>query len=340
MTQNVCVIIPAYECADTISEVIRGAQQHLTTVIVADDGSHDHTAQMARKTGAHVIRFHRNRGKGHVLKVLFAKAAAMGFEAVISMDADGQHDADDIPRFLTAHRHNPEAIIVGSRMHDQGKIPRSRFNSMRVARYYVTLAANQFIDDTQCGFRLYPLAAVQGISLTTERYVTETEVLMKAGDMGLPIESVPVTTVYDQQESHFRPVNDVSAITTYVIFYLTVKWILEAFRPNCSNTYGPGDIRDRIGKHPGLAIGAQVTAVIIVLLTPLVLWMVYQFLTTDRFTSLRQKKVRISRIIFITHALPILLILPFIQHVLALIGRRSELVEGYITAVMTVADDT
>ena len=84
-----------------------------------------------------------------------------GYEAVISIDADGQHDPEEIPQFVAMHTRYPEAIISGSRMHEKEKIPRARYNSMLIARFYISLAANQFLDDTQCGFRLYPLSFIK-----------------------------------------------------------------------------------------------------------------------------------------------------------------------------------
>ena len=96
------------------------------------------------------------------------------------MDADGQHDPKEIPRFIEAHRADPQAVIVGSRMHAIDKIPRARYNSMHVARFFISYAANQFIEDTQCGYRVYPLSLIRKLRLTQGRYVTESELLDKS----------------------------------------------------------------------------------------------------------------------------------------------------------------
>ena len=243
---SVCGIIAAYNARETIAAVVQGVRRHLGTVIVADDGCTDGTGELARQAGADVMHLGRNRGKGHALRVLFAEARARGFSAVLAIDADGQHDADDIPSLLQAHREHPEAVITGSRMGNPDRIPRHRRNSMFVARFFVSMAANQFIDDTQCGFRLYPLAALETLALRKERYVTETEILVKVGDSGGAVRSLPIKALYPPgQPTHFRSIRDVAAISCYVISYLMVKWGIEALRPGVVNTYrGPGTGRD------------------------------------------------------------------------------------------------
>ena len=244
--EAVCAIVPAYNAADTVGAVVRGALRHLDTVIVADDGSGDGTAAAARQAGAAVIALPENRGKGNALRVLFAEARGRGFAAVVALDADGQHDPDDIPAFLAAHRENPGAVVTGSRLGDGAAIPPHRHNSMLVARFYISIAANQFVEDTQCGFRLYPLDVVDSMALLKERYVTETELLIKAGDSGRKIVSLPIRAHYPPGfRTHFRSVPDVAAISVYVISYIMVKWWLEAARPGKSDTYrGGGTGRD------------------------------------------------------------------------------------------------
>jgi glycosyltransferase involved in cell wall biosynthesis len=248
----VCGVIAAYNARETIAGVVRGALRHLEAVIVADDGCTDGTGEAARQAGAEVIALGENRGKGRALRALFAEAGRRGFSAVIALDADGQHDTEEIPTFLEAHREFPAAIITGSRMDDPGGIPRHRRNSMLVARFFISLAANQFIEDTQCGFRLYPLAAIESMALEKEGYVTETEILIKAGDSGRTIRSLPIKALYPPgHPTHFRTVRDVGAISLYVISYLMVKWGIEAVKPGVVNTYkGPGTGRDVFAVSP------------------------------------------------------------------------------------------
>ena len=234
--KRLCVIIPAYNVEDTIGDVVDGALQSVSTVLVTDDGSSDETAERASNAGAIVIRLEKNKGKGNALKLLFESAMQKGFEAVISMDGDGQHDPVEIPRFIKAHEKNPEHVIVGSRMHAREHIPRARYNSMHVARFFISLAANQFVEDTQCGFRVYPLPLIQKMKLTQDGYVTETEILLKAGDMGARINFIRIGAIYGKIRSHFRPVLDVTAITAYIISFLSLKYFTEGIFSGKPNT--------------------------------------------------------------------------------------------------------
>ena len=126
--------MPAYNVQKTIGKVIQETLQYIPKVYVLDDGSRDETGRIASQAGGEVISLTENRGKGHALKVLFQRAMDAGYEAVISMDADGQHDPREIPRFIQAYQADPQAVIVGSRMHAIDKIPRARYNSMHIAR--------------------------------------------------------------------------------------------------------------------------------------------------------------------------------------------------------------
>ncbi|MBW1642599.1 MAG: glycosyltransferase family 2 protein, partial [Deltaproteobacteria bacterium] len=97
ISEKICIIIPAYKAGNTIHQVVTGALKHVSKVIVADDGSEDNTAKAASQAGAEVIKIDRNQGKGHALKLLFQKAIEDGYDVAINMDADTQHDPDDIP---------------------------------------------------------------------------------------------------------------------------------------------------------------------------------------------------------------------------------------------------
>lgn len=332
---RLCVVIPAYNAEDTVGDVVRGARKHLPVVIVADDGSSDGTARVAAGAGAEVIRIPENRGKGNSLRALFAEAGRRGFSAVVALDADGQHDPDDIPRFLAAHGENPGAILVGSRMGSAGAIPVHRYNSMVVARFYICLAANRYIDDTQCGFRLYPLAPLESIALRKERYVTETELLIKAGDSGAPVRSLPIRAVYRPgQKTHFRSVPDVAAISVYVISYLMVKWAIEAARPGTKHTYrGPGKGRDRFSVSPRVDRVFEILTVLTCM--PLsvlygVLYFVCRSAGIRSFEGLRGCGVPVGKVFLSTLLLPALLVISVIDLAGNRLGIRPELTTGFV----------
>jgi glycosyltransferase involved in cell wall biosynthesis len=323
---SVAAIIAGYNAGEMIAAVIRGALRHVQTVIVADDGSTDGTAQIAREAGAEVVGLPENRGKGNALRVLFAEARRRGFSAVIALDADGQHDPDDIPAFLEVHRVHPNAILTGSRMGAPDHIPRHRHNSMVVARFFISLAANQFIEDTQCGFRLYPLAVIESLSIRRERYVTETEILLKAGDSGRAIRSLPIKALYPPgHPTHFRSVPDVAAISVYVISYLMVKWGIEGLRPGVVNTYrGVGTARDRFSLSPGWDRAFEVMT----LCTCLPLTMAYgvwyylaRWCGVPVLQSLARSEIPVGRLLFSVLLLPGLLAVSIVD----LVGNRLRL---------------
>jgi glycosyltransferase involved in cell wall biosynthesis len=333
LASKICVVIPAYNASETIRQVVRGALKYVPLVIVADDGSTDHTAKFAAEAGGEVILIEKNRGKGHALKMLFQKAIDEGYDAVISMDADLQHDPEKIPHFIQAHNIHPNDIIVGSRMHEKEKIPRARYNSMHVARFYISLAANQFIEDTQCGFRLYPLSLIKKLLLTTDRYVTETEILMKAGDRGVFIRSVRIETIYGNNNSHFRPIMDVAAITAYVISYLMIKWLIEGVCSDRPYSYSPNNIRDLIGRHK--IIDRLFQAIIVPTIFPgsvlfLIEYLFFSPIIKNNFASIRRLNSGFFKITLATYMLPVLVMIAIIEKSCNAIGVKLRFLDRII----------
>jgi glycosyltransferase involved in cell wall biosynthesis len=333
VTSKICVVIPAYNASESIAWVVTGALRHMPAVMVADDGSTDQTAKCALDAGADVVVIEKNRGKGHALKVLFRRAGEKGYDAVISMDADGQHDPEEIPAFVDAHERHPHAIIVGSRMGEKKNIPRARYNSMHIARFYVSLAANRFIEDTQCGFRLYPLFLFTEIDVMTDGYVTETEILMKAGDIGTDVRFIGIRAIYDGTPSHFRPVLDMTAITAYVISYITVKWTIEAVSSNKPNTYSRGGFRDFISSHKKTDILFQTITALTTLpfsVLCLIEYVLLPLIVKNNFASIRGLGVGFHRITVATHMLPVTLVVATMERMLKAVGLNIVLVDRFL----------
>jgi glycosyltransferase involved in cell wall biosynthesis len=332
LTSNLCVIIPAYNASKTIGSVVKGALKYVDRVIVADDGSADDTAIAASRAGADVIKIDKNRGKGNALKVLFQKAMEYGYNAAISMDADGQHDHDDIPLFINEHNKYPEDIIVGTRMHEKEKIPRSRYNSMHIARFYISLAANQFVEDTQCGFRLYPFSSIKKLHLTTEKYVTETEILMKAGDIGGTIRFVNIKTIYGDNGSHFRPIMDITAITAYVISYIHIKWFKEGLTSNKPFTYSRNNIHDLIRRLKIIDLIFQTITAFTALPASTLFLIEYTLLSPiiNNYSAIRKLNCGFFKITLATHMLPVVVLVAIIDKAGNKIGLKFNLVDGFI----------
>ena len=196
--KRLCVIIPTYNNVRTIRQVVTDVRQYCSQVIVVDDGSTDGTSAELHSLSEliTIVTCQPNGGKGHALVAGFRKAREMGFTHAITIDADGQHFADDIPVFIKQFDSHADAIVVGARNLTEENMPRGN------------TFANQ---DTQSGYRLYPLSALRGLGLITSRYEAELELLVFAAWAGTPITSVPVKVYYppaDERVSHFRPVYD------------------------------------------------------------------------------------------------------------------------------------
>ena len=333
MASKLCVIIPAFNASKTIKDVIKGVLKHVPTVIVGDDGSTDDTAEIARQAGATVISMGRNYGKGYVLRILFRKLIEDGFDAVITIDADGQHDTEEIPSFIEVHQIHPRDVIVGSRMHEKETIPRARYNSMHIARFYISLAANQFIEDTQCGYRLYPLSLMEKLILTTGRYVTETEALIKAGDSGAVIRCIDVKSIYGDGGSYYQPILDTTAITAYVITYLIMKWFKEAFVSNRPFTYSRTNIMNLMGRNRLVNMLFQTAVVIVSVFVCSLYFIQYKTmpnLIKNNYASLRGQKINFSRIVLASYMLPVVLIIIIGEKAAGSFGINIKMVDGFI----------
>ena len=219
--KNVWAIIPAYNVEISVGEVIEKTKKYIPRVIVVNDGSTDGTENVARSRATEVVSLPSNRGKGFALREGFGRALSNGCRAILTLDADGQHDPADIPNFLAAHERDAQAILIGTRMAQADRFPAQRYYSNRTAAYFISKALGQYLEDTQCGFRLYPAETLRSIPLTTSHFQTETEVLLRAVGRGIRLGSVPVKNIYhwngNAPRSNFRPVIDTFYICMVVL---------------------------------------------------------------------------------------------------------------------------
>jgi hypothetical protein len=215
------ILIPVFDEAATISGIVRGARRH-GAVLVVDDGSADSTAAEAAGAGADVLRLPRRRGKGAALQAGFAEALARGVERVITLDGDGQHDPEDIPRLLAAARAMPRALVVGRRLTRHAdprgaQIPLDRLNAMRVAGFFINSLTEAPLLDTQCGFRVYPASLLRQLGPMRGGFVLETEVLVRAAACGFTLRDVAIEARPESaRRSRFRPVADGVAVGRYI----------------------------------------------------------------------------------------------------------------------------
>ncbi len=203
-----CVITPTYNEAKAIGEVVKQIRAHQLNIIVIDDGSSDKTSEIAKAQGATVLRNETNEGKGASLIRGFNYALAQDFDAVITMDGDGQHLASDIPYFIRLATYSDSGIFIGNRMTKPKSMPWLRFLTNSFMSWLISKVARQNIPDTQCGFRLIKKDVLKSIEFKTHKYETESEILIKASRLGFKIESVPVKTVYADEKSQINPFID------------------------------------------------------------------------------------------------------------------------------------
>lgn len=209
LRREVCAVIPCFNEERTIGEVVRHVRRHLDLCIVIDDCSRDKTGETAARAGARLVRLETNLGKGMALRQGFALAAASGMLAAVTLDGDGQHDPEEIPRFLDAFQHGNLDIVLGNRMRDPAGMPWVRRCTNHFASWCVTRMAGVPIHDSQVGFRLIRLDTWQSLPLDGKRFDLESEILIKAGRQGARIGSVPIRTIYrGTEESKISPLLD------------------------------------------------------------------------------------------------------------------------------------
>lgn len=203
---EIIALIPAYNEARFIADVVRGAARHVP-VVVMDDGSSDGTGGAAALAGAKVIAHTRNSGKGKALLTGFDYAINRGVDAAITLDADGQHDPDEIPLFIEAFRAGQGDIIIGQRQYSEMPA-KSQFGN-RIGSFFLRLAMGRPIPDNQSGYRLFSRAAMQQVRPKSTRFEAEVEMLLRADFAGLTVGWVPIKTIYHtEKKSHFRPLQD------------------------------------------------------------------------------------------------------------------------------------
>ena len=214
---GICVIVPTYNNHKTVKRVIESVLEYTDDLIVVNDGATDGTPAILDEFGDRIvlISYAPNKGKGYALRMAFAKATELGYHYAITIDSDGQHFANDIPKFIEVHRSHPDAVIMGARnLEADGMAAKSSFAN-RFSNFWFRLQTGNYMPDTQTGFRLYPLEKIKNLSLFTNRFEFEIEVIVKLAWRDVPFVSVPIQVKYDQNErvSHFRPGPDFTRIS-------------------------------------------------------------------------------------------------------------------------------
>jgi glycosyltransferase involved in cell wall biosynthesis len=221
---EIAVLIPALNEELRIREVVQGALAHCPHVIVVDDGSDDGTVAALADLPITLLRHDRRLGKGASLRDGFAQALRMGLRAVITMDGDGQHSGEDIPRLIAAANRHPGCLINGARLRKRSQQPLYRRIGNEFGDWGISMVCGFRIRDTQCGQRLYPKALCALADLPGEDFVYEAQLLLSAArELDMRVVSVPIESRYkavhagDFRKSHFRVVRDLWKITSHVV---------------------------------------------------------------------------------------------------------------------------
>ena len=231
-----CAVIPTLDNPLTIAGVVSDVRRHLDDVLIVDDGSRAEGRraldEIAGKGLARVIRRERNGGKGAAVKTGLRAAHELGFSHALQIDADGQHDTADIPKFLARAAERPQAAVLGHPVYDE-TMPRGRRATHGLTNFMVFLqTGGRMIVDPQCGFRVYPIAPALEVAARGDRMSFDIEIAVRLVWAGIPIVNVPTGVRYLSRAaggtSHFRPVRDNVAITLLHtrLLFASLRWHL------------------------------------------------------------------------------------------------------------------
>ncbi len=232
-----CILIPVYNNPATLRTVVESARRYLPSVVVVDDGSTDETKKVASLIAEEgLARVHRrdsNGGKGAAVKMGFRIADELGFTHALQMDADGQHDSDDIPLFLREAEQNTDALILGQPVFDD-TVPKGRLYGREITRFWVGIeTGGKFKGDALCGFRVYPIRAALEAICKADRMDFDIEILVRLVWAGILPVCCPTRVTYFSKESggvsHFRYFRDNFRIS-WLHFRLVCIGMLRYFR--------------------------------------------------------------------------------------------------------------
>ncbi|MBN1157759.1 MAG: DUF2062 domain-containing protein [Bacteroidales bacterium] len=228
---NWCVIVPTYNNCRTLGEVLKKLLSITKDVVVVNDGSTDQTADiLATFSPLQVISYPDNRGKGFALRKGFTYALDQGYDYAVTIDADGQHRPENIISLVGEIQHEPDSLIIGTRDFQQVNLSRGSRFANKFSNFWFRFLTGIRLQDTQSGFRLYPIRLLETMRFYTTRFEFEFEILVRSAWKGIPIKSLPVAVSYPEGKervSHFRPFSDFLRITLLntVLVFIALLYI-------------------------------------------------------------------------------------------------------------------
>jgi glycosyltransferase involved in cell wall biosynthesis len=238
---KVCVLVPTYNNEQTLGNVLNGILKFTNQIVVVNDGSTDSTTKILEEyPHLSIVRYLPNKGKGYALRQGFKRALELGYDYAISIDSDGQHYAEDLPEFLDKLNAHPQALIIGARNMDQESVPGKSNFGRKFSNFWFWFETGLQMNDTQSGYRLYPLKLLSQINFVTRKFEFEVEVLVRAAWQGIEVLEMPVRVFYPEKEkrvSHFRPVKDFTRISilntvlvTITLLYIKPRDFIRSFK--------------------------------------------------------------------------------------------------------------
>ena len=216
---NVVAIVPAFNEARSIADVVSGLHGIVSHVLIVDDGSTDQTAARARAAGAEVLTRGRNTGKGSAIRAGLAHVMTRPFTHVLLLDGDMQHRPREASRLLDAAQRTGADLVLGERAFSREEMPAARYHANRIGSRVLSWFVGAPVQDTQCGFRVCRLDALRDLPLRARGYEIETEMLVKLRRRGARLASVPITAVYAAERSKLRPVRDTTRTCFLAVYY-------------------------------------------------------------------------------------------------------------------------
>jgi len=214
--------IPAYNEASYVGSVVLQARQYVGEVIVVDDGSRDNTTRVAELAGAIVIRHAENRGKGASIQSILAEAKRRNPDILILLDADSQHDANEIPALIRAILEGSD-LVIGSREAQKDKTPRYRRIGQKVLLRSTRLISKTNISDSESGFRALSPKAINELELKENGFAVESEMISCAVDKNFKITEVPISNIYTTDGSTLNPVKHGMGVLNRIIIMISQR---------------------------------------------------------------------------------------------------------------------
>lgn len=240
---DILAVIPTYNNEKTLARVIDDVRRQCPHVLVVNDGSTDTTARIVAEAGVEAITYTPNRGKGYAIRQALRYAAEHGYRYMLTLDSDGQHFAADIPQFIEEIEKTPDALLVGARNLRSDNMPGKNTFANKFSNFWFRVETGIRLDDTQSGFRLYPVERMKGMRFVTRRYEFEVEVLVRAAWRGITVRNIPIRVYYPEKServSHFRPGKDftrISILNTFLVlgallYYYPWRFVRSLTREN------------------------------------------------------------------------------------------------------------